>query len=1213
MDVRKRRFNGSMNLDLSPHLDSKGSVRLCYDLIFLPDDDGKGGVWHDADGARFVAGNFSGPGEDAVVVGAVEDVQYDRVIYFIYNSAGNDVIALFQADGSSYIVLDNSMLEDTTLLFDKYTFIHASVTDGILVYCNGANDIRMIDIDAAALAKNPAYVSPRPNITAYNTPLRGEDLALIRRPPMLPPSVTKGNSSTFPIGQINRNFIERRALQFAFRYTYKNGETSVLSPYSVFLAPNNDSDTFDSVKVVMSKSELVPSTVEKLDVLVRIGVGGKWFIFDSKSKTANASEFSDHNNSLSNNALTFYYGLIDTGESYPDEEAAKQVDAVPHAAQALTIANGAVVMANLLEGLDAGASAVPLSVSVPDEAISTGLPGVYELVGVKCDNPPQTQYVVVVKITGQGALDGYYVTNESESNYFGGQLPTEITVSATPQIPLGTNLIEYFSPCGQNYDPVFSFHDTAYSGTQPTVYGIDGVKIDDGEVILKGGARYRLGVVFFDFAGRTNGVVEDIQEVSVQIPDYNPATFRNRIEWSLPVGFHDSIPVWARYYSIVRTKDLEHQSFVSFRSGVIRYAQQDDAGLYSFTATTYDEKHAGIAVSIDNLLGQGMGYNFADGDLCVIVTDSNVKHTLRVLALSGKWLVLSLVNLGDVTSTVANVEIYTPAADVSSLFYETGETYNILNPYGGSRQFSVTGGVIMGDVYLKERTFGAGTVLLEAMSPNDTVWETWAQNCGRVFVEDDGKGQQWNPLLLRFSEVYRVGTSLNLNSVFEFNRVDMPVEMSAVRRLVPVSRSSQQGTVLLAIGENRCASLYVGATELIDTEGGSVLVSNQRFIGTINLLSGEYGTRHPESVAQLLGEVYFADATRRQVVRYTNAGLFPISDFGMRSVFHFYFEALNAYEQAGNQIIIPGGTDYFNREYVLSLPNCNNLFVDGTHSANALPVVLPEFTTQIVQHTIGAQSETLQTSGLLVAGELYEVDISLQSSQEIELFYGGKMIFNGKNASSYKTYFFCYEPTLSIKFNLPGGFSDAQGETVTINKVDVEFHENDKLNGSFVFSNDRWVRKSHHNPEMMGKLGNRLVVFDRGQAFVVDDDLSFGNAGLIRRIVVPFFIDESLPAVFHSLILASANPPNHVICYVFKPNVQYSDIVSGEFEHREGFYYAPVRRDMLSPNVSGSKELKMLEGDPIRSDVAFFLVKFDSESDLRELGVIIRHSRSHKR
>ncbi len=353
------------------------------------------------------------------------------------------------------------------------------------------------------------------------------------------------------------------------------------------------------------------------------------------------------------------------------------------------------------------------------------------------------------------------------------------------------------------------------------------------------------------------------------------------------------------------------------------------------------------------------------------IHDSNFDgpKVIEIAGVSGEFLIIPRVyRLSDPERLVdwqnypmLFIEVYKESQLDEDLFYEIGEVYRINN-----NQFSRTSGKVYGDQYpintvrfSADDTFGTGSsvtlghyrygtpldvdflqgsvdirstfsrffspspvsivnVEFRTMDHNKIAW-----NYGRVHIEnlDEVRINRYNSVV--FSDPYIQNSNINgLNTFDPANEYSIAIERSPIRSLIKAN------DVLLAIHENETSSMYI--REALIREGEEfVLVKTENFIGDDRELQFSYGTVNPESVKRIYGHVYWWDNNKGAVVRYTKAGLFPISNYGMRN---YFFQKSREYEPYINQVKIITGYDYFHDEFLITFPDVylgGQLIIEG--------------------------------------------------------------------------------------------------------------------------------------------------------------------------------------------------------------------------------------------------------------------------------------------
>jgi len=161
---------------------------------------------------------------------------------------------------------------------------------------------------------------------------------------------------------------------------------------------------------------------------------------------------------------------------------------------------------------------------------------------------------------------------------------------------------------------------------------------------------------------------------------------------------------------------------------------------------------------------------------------------------------------------------------------------------------------------------------------------------------------------IRWGLKHLVGASVNNMFTFDASDYEPTTEIYG-----DIERIGECGDVLKLIFNKKVASMYIGKTEYMDTEGSSVVATSTNVLSKPNYSIDDYGTTVPEAVLFVKGIVYFIDLYNGAIVRSTNNGSYPISgkveasddspDYKMNSYFR---DICNKVLDA--QMLIQGGT-----------------------------------------------------------------------------------------------------------------------------------------------------------------------------------------------------------------------------------------------------------------------------------------------------------------
>lgn len=842
------------------------------------------------------------PSVTFVTLGSVEDEANTRIVYFLKDLYGPwDKIVCYDIATSTFYDILLSAQVTGGLNFDKNSLIHsARIINGLLYWVDGlTNEPRKIDIDAGIKLNDPSYIT---EAVAYVAPIDWREITIIKPPPALAPNIAKATDNTF-----DNNFIANESFSFSFQYIYYNNEISVLGTYSPASRLNKVTDTYNRIDVTMDILEVIPQTVQVVNLIVRIGNTG--FIIKTWDKEI-ATELTElQNQNAGTQPLTYYFYNNITGQAISGDLVLKPFDSVPIYSKALEIAKNRLFLGNNTEGYDTPAE-TSLTFQLTETDIAGGGGLSKNLISFEGSETPiifqprdvySGWYVYLTEISPVG----YYALTATEQYGevpFGDPIPplppppTTVALSGlafrgatTLDVVTGADGIN--TTFSLNINESLTFYDVTEN-----IVSVTGLSVTTYD-IFKSQAQYKLGVVFYDFAMRKCGVVtqpftfssSDPTLASIPARDYAMSTGISSISWALSNSSATTeIPDWAFYYSIVRTLNLRTRYFLQAlqQTSNAKYATKDADGNYVFTDNTFVSAAVGIGLDTTSLTQAGLGYVFSEGDVCYLIKADDTAYTLSVIGQSGKYIIVNVPDggIGDLTSFRMVYEIYTPyQTSDQEPFYEVGEIYKVSNPTQVDRTYSITTGLLLPDVYAITRNYDSVTYFAEAMSPNDRFFSRWDTDAGKVnFVVKSGQSVKTNNI--SYSNTFIPGTATNGLSTFEaLNESNsIPIENGAIQKLILTSKTQDQGSIMLAICTKETSSVYLGETQILDNTGATQFFSaSSGVIGTINSLKGSFGTINPECVIEFRGNVYWVDALNGKVVQYSLNGLFPISNYKM--------------------------------------------------------------------------------------------------------------------------------------------------------------------------------------------------------------------------------------------------------------------------------------------------------------------------------------------
>lgn len=288
------------------------------------------------------------PSVSFINIGKVIDTVGRRIIEFMYNlnTSQHKIQAWSYDDQTTYLMLLSSQVDDG-LNFDKNYLIHGRVINGVVYWTDNLNPPRKLNIEAAIKTNQPSYST---DVLPYTTPLESDVITLIRKPPSNALQISKVTLGTPVI-----NYIADFAGQFAWRFTFRDNEISVLSPISQLANYNTNGESYDAIAVVANDvsgfPEHISQDVQTIDICVRYAGDPSFFIIKTWDRriTADAAEIA------ANNAGTplSYYFLNDTrGIALSDAYSVKPFDSVPRITKTIETALNRLMLGHNFESFN---------------------------------------------------------------------------------------------------------------------------------------------------------------------------------------------------------------------------------------------------------------------------------------------------------------------------------------------------------------------------------------------------------------------------------------------------------------------------------------------------------------------------------------------------------------------------------------------------------------------------------------------------------------------------------------------------------------------------------------------------------------------------------------------------------------------------------------------------------------------------------------------
>ena len=211
----------------------------------------------------------------------------------------------------------------------------------------------------------------------------------------------------------------------------------------------------------------------------------------------------------------------------------------------------------------------------------------------------------------------------------------------------------------------------------------------------------------------------------------------------------------------------------------------------------------------------------------------------------------------------------------------------------------------------------------------------------RAYMVDDKYAVRTRPNAMIYSGVFNSKT--NLNNTNQFN-ISKNITRSVDIQNGSIQKLYAEDTDLIIFQENKVSKALIDKDAIYTAEGQAMTTSGARVIGQVTAFAGKYGiSKNPESFAVYGNRKYFSDKNRGVILRLSQDGLTPISNYGMRAFFRKYLniaqriygmydEQKNNYvvsiQKTGSRGLAKIYTSYKNTFGIANQPSCNTLSFD---------------------------------------------------------------------------------------------------------------------------------------------------------------------------------------------------------------------------------------------------------------------------------------------
>ena len=834
------------------------------------------------------------------VIGSFPYRKYNTIIAFIYNDMGNHRVFEWNPSTGVFVTL----LQGSSLNFNVNHHVNSGgVLDDLLIWNDAFNLIRFININDA---KNGLYVPP---YSKYR-------LSLATQPPLVAPTITIETDPTILV-----NNIAKSTFQFAYNFLYTDNRESAYSPLSklAWVRPYNEPD--DPSKNVIAVGIEVPvelyGIIKQVNIVYREGNTGLYYTFATIKNPTGLGPY--HTVRFNNNGKAM---------SVSDEDQTLLSDAIPTVSKSVELMRNRLFCVLNKSGYDIDESTFTFGALVSD-IWTAEVPDFED--GYRSDYPNHryfknggTYTVGVVFYDDFGKMS--FVKSAKEVHIpFGylGKAENKVRlicgISGTP--PPGFTKYQFVISPDHFYAAYFQCVPVIHLYLREKVEGEEDNTQDDTHYIWKGRKFLKLDKIATHGGPVPYLLGKGYKYIYLQVPTNIPfvpdtdCLIRFKEGWGGAEGrrFCNIVAVDGEFLVI----DL-----ITWSPNLTGSWEPIDWRQYGYEievfkpATSFDEifyEVGQIGNIVNGAFGPPVGYDpdfgLLDGDTYNLRFSTQGRYNMSSTSViaDGSYGPIPKQNFTIVLSPVT-YDQYVQQSVVESpsgIFASTIVTATLKVPF----QFTKNRNKL-------QRMFGVSSQvetrpleITERKNVYSLDYEKQAADYGRANIVLDEAREKDYYNVISYSSPYLENSFINgLNRFFPADQYQLPIDRG------PVIALKKAGTVLLAIHERTTTTLYIGEAFIKQGED-FVLTKTDAVIGDDREMQGGYGTINPESVIEVNGAAYWWDAYRGAVVRYTNAGLFAVSDYGMFNYFIAKGRELLPYRDIAKVVT---AHDYLNNELVVT-------------------------------------------------------------------------------------------------------------------------------------------------------------------------------------------------------------------------------------------------------------------------------------------------------
>jgi len=714
-----------------------------------------------------------------------------------------------------------------------------------------------------------------------------EDIIRYRKPPLRPPVLKQISSSGI-------NLLNNNVFQFAFQYTYKDNQRSVVSPYSELYYGGTGYRLIE-----ISDENLYSSEVKRVNIFARINKG-TWFLYDSVAKVSTEHKYLFDNSLLGKNIdLNDFNRPFDYISSLVDESTVignRIVDGGIHEGNSLPSVNFELgykahqvarinkpVTENVITVVqNANRDFVNISITKPQGATDSIMGGDY--ISIHFKNTPHKEgdpfyFAMFLYVTKDGDTISSIIDYINKYNpivaYSDGLGYSKPRLSAgiDTQNPNGILLeCSVINSTGASVNSSLSIYGSAYNNFYMHSVGENVFKS------VKMGSTVTVGLELID----KNGVFSPITNTkAIRIPSYLELVSNSEISsgyatWiDINVKVTSILPSWAVGYRVVYVGS-DYEKFVQFPS-IINLEQLDINDGYDITDPFYLNRLESLSVE-NKLFAPKIDYN----SIFNIWNNQSNKVNFRPRVIINKYeystfgssiSTFNFIYGEGVNTDPANKSFITEFINIKKRStlggYSTSDTFfdtNTVHDTGIHNCY--VRDVYNGDNFKNSKYSFYGAY--EDMFYRDNI-ESYIGDYGRFnsFVDDPQKVYLTGKL--RNGGNYIDNTQINnlcRFDVLDYNSVDD--QWGKITQMYPVGQN------LRVRQERNYSTVYIGSIQSVSPDGTTQTLQSSKFLGAVYAADAGIGSKYGGYYTIGTQEFTFDDATKN-IYRTSQGGIYSIS------------------------------------------------------------------------------------------------------------------------------------------------------------------------------------------------------------------------------------------------------------------------------------------------------------------------------------------------